>query len=181
MVSDIEILRKMLKTEVTVLPNEKEAIILEEADYSVIINNWSICEEFIVIKADAFELPRNFFNNANDQFKRADFIIIAETAKNKVIICIEMKATSDHENKIIAQLKGAQCLVEYCRALGKAFWHSRDFLAGYNYHFVSMGHIKNGAKPKYTPAEIKFHNPKMMLKIIGERRIAFNKLLSQLV
>ncbi|MEN9848654.1 MAG: hypothetical protein RL368_1394 [Pseudomonadota bacterium] len=185
MATDIEILRQMIRTENIIKPTEKNGkieLILAEADYSVTVNGLSICDEFLVIKADKFDLSTSFFENRNEQFKRADFIIVAELNNRKVIICLEMKAKKDHENKILAQLKGAQCLVEYCKALGKAFWNNKSFLTECTYHFVSIGHIKNSVKPNYTHADITHthHEPKNLLKIAGARRIAFNQLLSQL-
>ena len=45
------------------------------------------------------------------------------------------------EKEIIQQLKGAQCFVEYCQAIGKSFWEKQDFLDDYKYRFVSIKNI----------------------------------------
>jgi len=94
-------------------------------------------ENVIVIKADQFKAPDTIFRGDHGECKRADFVIIADTRKKKIILCIELKAKSGgHNHEILQQLQGAKCFVEYCKEIGKSFWKQPQFLADYEYRFV---------------------------------------------
>jgi len=128
--SDIAILKEMFKKSATV-PLSKDPYnkrkrhveLREEGDtpYSVTINGMPGDDEVIIIKADAFKSPDTIFNGSMGECKRADFVIIAQTSSRRVILCIELKANKDAENKIIQQLTGAKCFVTYCKEIGKEF------------------------------------------------------------
>lgn len=71
-------------------------------------------------------------------------IQVTNTDKRNWIICIEMKkGKGDSEEEIICQLKGTQCFIAYCRAIGQAFWQQSEFLRpeAYEYRFVSIRNI----------------------------------------
>jgi hypothetical protein len=77
-------------------------------------------------------------------------IIIADTGKKKVILCIEMKAGKGGEMKdIIAQLQGVKCFVAYCREIGKSFWHHPNFLEDYNLRFISIKNITQQTNTRF--------------------------------
>jgi len=146
--SDIAILKQMIKDTATVPLFSKQSenkVILSEpppANYFITIDGMPDEENVIVIKADAFKSPDTIFRGEHGERKRADFVIIADTGKKKVILCIELKASkggSTHE--IFQQLEGAKCFAEYCREIGKAFWNQPKFLDGYDYRFVSIKNI----------------------------------------
>jgi len=152
--SDIAILREMInETAVISLEddpqrydkkNPKKQVTLTEPgppSYSVTICNMP--DNAIVIKADAFPALKMVFANSKGKCKRADFVIVADTDEKKVIVCIEMKAqaTTSTMKKIIQQLKGAQCFVAYCQAIGKVFWGQKNFLDSYVYRFISFRNI----------------------------------------
>ncbi len=68
------------------------------------------------------------------------------------------------EKEIIQQLKGAQCFVEYCQAIGKSFWEKQDFLDDYKYRFVSIKNIKISKKQTRSKFQDDIHDtPENML------------------
>jgi hypothetical protein len=105
--SDIAILKEMIKDTATVplvTDRNKKKVILEEKDektpddkkanYTVDIVGLPDDSDVIVIKVDAcFQPPHSIFNvETNNMCKRSDFVVIADTGTDKVIVCIEMKA-----------------------------------------------------------------------------------------
>ncbi|MEW5856147.1 MAG: hypothetical protein AB1861_01975 [Cyanobacteriota bacterium] len=183
--SDIAILKEMIEDTATVpleKRNSKKQVTLTEpppANYSVIISGMPDEDEVIIIKADAFSSPNAVFKGNHGECKRADFVIIADTDKKKVILCIEMKAgKGGTEAEIIQQLKGAQCFVAYCREIGQSFWNQLNFLKGYEYRFVSIKEISIPKKPTRNSAKIHTHDrPDRMLKITSPHHLMFNHLL----
>ncbi len=181
--SDIAILKEMIKETATVALEKddynKKIVILREpppANYSVTIHEMPNDDEVIIIKADTFSSPDKVFQGKKDECKRADFVIIANTDKKKVILCIEMKAGKADNTIIIQQLKGAQCFVAYCREIGQVFWNNRNFLKGYKYRFISIKDIRVPKKPSRTNTAI--HDcPERMLKISSPKHIKFNHLI----
>jgi hypothetical protein len=197
--SDIAILKEMIKETATVplegKDNKKQVILKEtptvqsegnnnkkkvgkkEKDYSVTIHGMPNDDEVIIIKADTFSPPDKVFQGKKDECKRADFVIIANTETQKVIVCIEIKAgKGDSEKHIIQQLKGAQCFVAYCREIGQLFWNNRNFLKDYKYRFISIRDISVPKKPSRTKTAI-HDRPERMLKITSPDYLEFNHLI----
>lgn len=183
--SDIAILKEMIHENATVpLENDrdgKKKVILREeppANYSVTIRGMPNDDEVIIIKADFFSSPNAVFKGEHGECKRADFVIIADTDKKKVILCIEMKGGKGGlEKDIIQQLKGSQCFVAYCREIGQSFWNQQDFLKGYQYRFVSIREISISKKPTRTSSTNRIHDhPARMLKITSPHYLRFDQL-----
>lgn len=180
--SDLEILSAMIKdtAKVSLVANHgRKQVKLEEPQcpgYSVTINGMP--DNAIVIKVDTFKSPDSVFNCSHGECKRADFVIIADGGNNKkVIIYIEMKATKGLEREIVQQLRGAQCFVAYCRAIGQSFWASQKFLDGYKYRFVSIKNISLPKKRSCIDPSTHIHDrPDKMMKISSPRRLEFNRL-----
>lgn len=179
--SDLDILLQMIK-DAAKLPlensNGKNQVTLTESqqpELSVTIHG--IPENAIVIKADAFKSPDAVFNGSQGECKRADFVIVADSGKSKVILCIEMKATKDSGKEVIQQLIGARCFIAYCKEIGKAFWQRQSFLDGYVYRFVSIGHISIAKHKTRISRQSEIHDrPDRMLKIDWPHHIQFNLL-----
>jgi hypothetical protein len=189
--SDIAILKEMISEEITLSLIEREekthtkySVILTETqdNYSVTIDGMPNPDEVIIIQADKFKAAREVFNGSKGECKRADFVIIADTSTEKIVLCIEMKKNKDNSKNIVQQLYGAQCFIAYCQEIGKAFWHQYKFLDAYQYRFVSIGRIplpKTKTRPglRYkTPAKI-HDSPEQMLIIIGQNYLQFNHLI----
>ena len=109
-----------------------------------------------ILKADYGRCEATF-NKAKGARRRADYIIITDDGQSKRILYIELKKSNNQkknknaskESKIYAykevmqevseQLKGAKCLIEYCRAIGNVFWEDEGggkFLQQYNEHYI---------------------------------------------
>jgi len=185
--SDITVFKQMIKVTATVqLENYqgKKNVILKEpppADYSVTIHGMPDDDQTIVIKADAFTAPKKIFANIKHECKRADFIIVVDTDRRKVIIYIEMKAGGGgSETEIIQQLKGAQCFVAYCREIGQSFWNHQNFLKDYVHRFVSIRNISIPKRPTRPSSRTDIHDhPDRMLKITSHKGLQFNHLVGK--
>jgi len=184
--SDIAILKEMIKESATVpleyCENKKQVILKEPppADYSVTIDGMPDDAQVIVIKADAFLAPRNIFNGSKGECKRADFVIIAiaDTPPEKFIFCIEMKKNKDEKTKIIQQLTGAKCFIEYCKEIGKSFWNRQNFLDGYQYRFISIGQIRTPkGSTRLNCLTETYDRPDRMLKITNTKKLQFDHLI----
>jgi hypothetical protein len=159
--SDIEILKEMIRNLAIVpliIDKPKNKVILSEpppANYSVTINGIPDQNNVIVIKTDAFKSPDTIFQGSHGECKRADFVIIANTEKKKVILCIELKAGKGGQtHEILQQLEGAKCFAEYCKEIGKSFWNQPKFLNGYEYRFVSIKKVTSTRKSSITESGI---------------------------
>ncbi len=183
--SDVNILNEMIKdtakVKVSVDNYGKNKVTLREAkgsahaEYAVTI--FGIPDEAVVIKADAFEPPKSVFNDSKGECKRADFVIVADMGKEKVIICIEMKAGAGKNQEIIQQLKGAHCFMAYCQKIGQSFWNEPNFLHDYAYRFVSIRNISIPKKQTRFNKKTELHDcPDKMLKVSSQSRFQFNHL-----
>ncbi|MCO6433798.1 hypothetical protein [Nitrosomonas nitrosa] len=178
--SDIEILNQLIKDSAKVqlnLTNGKNQLKLEDLQSNTSIAISGVPDDTVVIKADIFRSPDSIFNGTKGECKRADFIVVADDGKKKVIICIEMKACRDSEKEIIQQLMGARCFINYCKEIGKEFWNQKNFLDGYAYRFVSINHISIPKNKTRIDRNSELHDrPDRMLKISSPHRLEFNHL-----
>ena len=177
--SDIAILKEMIRdcaiVELEYKKEYKRDIYLlklteNQDNYSFVISGMPEPDRVIVIKLDEFFDVRKIFTGNKGECKRADFIIIANTNSEKVILCLEMKKSRDDNSSIIKQLKGAKCFVSYCREIGREFWKQPDdFLQDYQYRFVSIKNISisktTTSSPKFSQKSEIHDQPEKMLKI----------------
>lgn len=190
--SDFDILRDLIRDAVLASVEceyEKKTIVLEEpgdqqqSAYSLKIRN--VPDAFIAFKVDAFPAPKKIFRNDKGECKRADFVIIASDDKVNWIVHIEMKGGNiGLKKEIVQQLRGARCLVAYCRAIGREFWQEPNFLAEKNYQqrFVSVKNIQMPKQPtRLGPKSGQHDTPENMLKLNGvaNGRLQFNKLVGK--
>jgi hypothetical protein len=182
--SDIEILKALLQESARVALEtsayDKTQVKLEEAEanYSITIHQMPEEDEVVIFKPDILPPPTALFTNSKGEWKRSDFVIVANTQRQKVIICIELKGgKGGSETEIKQQLMGARCLVAYCRAIGREFWQRPDFLEGYGYRFVSIREIKLNKKPTRTKAKSGLHDGvDRLLKITSPSHLTFKGL-----
>lgn len=194
MLSDIDILKKMINKQATVQLKEQQdgkrikySVTLTEPQhsYSVTIDRMPNDDKVIVIDVDTyFPAPSKIFTAEKGQCKRADFVIVTNTGTEKIILCLEIKKKKDSNSTIIQQLTGAQCFVAYCKEIGKAFWHKHNFLDAYQYRFVSIGHISiakkktQGKSSNKNPDSNDIHDcPNRMLKISYSGSLLFDRLI----
>lgn len=179
--SDIAILKEMIRdfSVVTLVPSQtrNKVILIEpqQPNSSVTIDGMPDEKNVIVIKADDFKSPETIFRGDHGECKRADFVIIADTGKKKVILCIELKTGQWGKTKeILQQLEGARCFAEYCREIGKLFWNQPKFLTDYEYRFVS---IKNFSVKKQRSIIESDSNSKTKLLVRNGSYFQFNDLI----
>ena len=172
---DFDILQDLIQNDALVLAKDeynKKIIVLKESgnqqpEYSLKIRN--VPDDIIAFKADAFPPPNNIFKNSKGECKQADYVVIASDDRANWIVHIEMKSgKGDSEKEVEQQLRGAQCLVAYCRAIGQEFWQEQDFLEKKNYQqrFISIKNI--GVAKRETliePKSGRHDMPERMLKI----------------
>mgnify|MGYP007058257523 FL=1 len=178
--SDMEILSELI-LESALIPHENEygkpVIKLQEAgvkgSVSCIRN---IPSDSIVIKADEFPAPKTFFKGDKGECKRADFIIISE--EKKVILYVELKAGAKDASHIVKQLKGASCVISYCKEIGKQFWSEARFLDGYAHRYIGMVNLSISKKPSRHKSAPLHDSPESFLKISSPRNLQFNQLAS---
>lgn len=181
--SDIAILKEMIRDcAIVELEYKKEykrdsyllKLIENQDNYSFVVNGMPKPDEVIVINLDEFFDVRKIFTGSKGECKRADFIIIANTPTEKVILCLEMKKGKDSNTSITKQLKGAKCFVSYCREIGRLFWNQPDFLQDYQYRFVSIKNIsisKTNTSSGKSSQKSEIHDqPEKMLKISAQAK-----------
>ena len=193
MMPDFEILQELFRDEALASiecdVHGKRVVILKEpgnqgqSAYSLKIRK--VPDDIVAFKADAFPSPKNIFKNSKGECKRADFVIIASAAKVNWIIYIEMKRGNTGSGKEIKQqLRGAQCLVAYCRAIGQEFWQKPNFLKkNYKQRFISIKNIGISKRPIWLWPKSGLHDtPENMLKISAPSKgqLYFNKLVGKL-
>lgn len=170
----MDILRALIKKEALVEVEynySRPALVLEEADseppYNIKVIG--IPNDTIAFKADIFPSPKAIFKGDKGECKRADFILITRTSKANWIVYIEMKRGGSRSAKeITQQLKGAKCLLDYCRAIGRTFWRKPIFLEekDYQQRFVSIKNVSMNKRPTRMPPQSGLHDsPEKMLKI----------------
>ena len=174
--SDFEILQDMIRDEIRALVEyeySKKTIVLQEpgnrrrTEYSLKIRN--LPDEIIAFKADAFPPATGIFRNSRGECKRADFVLFASDDRTNWIVYIEMKSgNTGLASAIEQQLRGAQCLVAYCCAIGREFWKEPRFLKKTNYQqrFVSVKNIGIDKRPtRILPPSGRHDAPERLLKI----------------
>ena len=171
--NDIEILREMLVPDIQIPLQQgrgRPSVELIDAQAGTTVAIKGIPHDAIVIRAEDFEAPLAVFNGSKGERKRADFVIVSINENGKWIICIETQR-GDYKKpaEVVAQLKGAQCFISYCKCIGKSFWKVEEFLDGYQYRFVSIANIEGRAKKqKILPLPGKLHDsPEEFLKARG--------------
>ena len=189
MMADLDILRDLIKANaLAMIENHygKKVLILKEAraqpEYSIQVRN--VPNDIIAIDMDKFPRTDGILRNSKGECKRADFIILAHTAKAKWLIYLEMKSGHGRSNtEIVQQLMGAKCFVAYCRAVGRLFWNQPKFLEANSYRqrFISIKNISVNKKPTRLPKSVTHDSPDKMLKISapGNNRVQFNLLVGR--
>lgn len=165
-----ELISKMAQAQVRE-QNGRKGMILEErrvgqqAGYTVYLRE--VPDDTIAIKADQFPPPTGIFGNSRGECKRADYVLVAQTETINWIVYIEMKAgRSGSREEVVQQLKGAECLLAYFRAVGRKFWPNPTFLheARYRQRFVVINKVKGEKRPTRLEPPSKVHDrPENML------------------
>ena len=175
--SDINILQDLIRDEAlasieTNSYGKKEIVLVENGHRdqpAYLLRILNVPDNVIAFKTDLFPAPNTIFKNAKGECKRSDYVIIASDDTNNWIVYIEMERRSTKsKTEVEQQLRGAFCLVKYCRAIGQEFWRMPNFLNQESYQelFVSVKDIaikKRTTSFRSTPGD---HDaPERMLRI----------------
>ena len=183
--NDIEILEEMLNSRSRVpLQHDGSWFFVEledrQANTNVKIKN--IPHNSIVVRADTFEFRHPVFAGSKDEGKRADFVIVSNENTKKWMICIEIKRGNIQQSEVTAQLRGARCIMDYCKSIGREFWAARKFLSGYEYRFVGIARLNIPNQPTRANtssgnSKRQLHSrPDAFLPILGRQSLYFNEL-----
>lgn len=176
--SAVYLLQEIISEDAVIpLNQDKKSVDLSENETTFTIGN--LPADSIAIKADEFPAPESFFKGTKGENKRADFIIISETSTGKWVVYIEMKEEAKHPNKkIIQQLKGAQCVIAYCRSVAEKFHGKTKFLdeKQYESRFISIKSASVPKKPSIHPRAKVHDAPERMLRLNYQKRFQFNRL-----
>ncbi len=178
--ADFEILHEMIVPAAIVPVDSTKArrsVCLTEPENTSCITISGLPEKTMIIKTDSFRAPDTWFNGTKGERKRSDFIIIADNGRKKVILYIEMKSSTDPRKEIIQQLKGAQCVMAYCREVGRVFWERANFLGGYETRFICLKHVGLQKRPsKVEPPTARHDKADRMLELSCPSHLEFNQL-----
>ncbi|MBF0179069.1 MAG: hypothetical protein HQM03_03465 [Magnetococcales bacterium] len=170
--TDSDILIDMFHSEIITTTNNSKIKLIEKNSYEITINNTP--SDAIAIKTDSFPAPDKYFQNTKGECKRADFIIISET--KKIILYIELKGNKEENNHIIKQLKGALCVVAYCKEIGRQFWDKQDFLDEYKNSFIGITELSINKKTSTAKRNGLHDSPQDFLKISSPHHLMFGML-----
>lgn len=184
MMDDFEILRALFEEKVLASVEGNRLILEERGDQSYKLHITRIPEDVIAFKADMFpSLKEKIFRDTKYECRRADYVIIARRENRRWIVYVEMKVGRGKQRVIEDQLRGAKCLVAYCREIGQQFWNRelgrRRFLERYDERFVSVHYIGIAKRPTRRPTRWKVHDdPEHMLRLFAPRgQLRFEELL----
>ncbi len=183
--NDIDILQEMLKNTVRV-PLQTEgnqfSVELKDKQSQTTVEITDLPHNSVVINTEAFEPKKVIFNGLKDERRRADFAIVSNENTKKWIICIEIKSSNLDKNKVISQLRGAKCVIDYYKSVGREFWAANNFLEDYEYRFVGIAGIteKKSTIPMGSANQIhtQLHDsPDTFLPIFEQKRLYFKQLI----
>jgi hypothetical protein len=134
-------------------------------------------EGTLAIKIDKFSSPDKLFSGTNGECKRADFALIADNGKKKRILIIELKRGNDPRSQIERQLKGAACVIEYCKEIARTFYKFDNPLSGFEIRYISFGHTSIAKRKTRVGSDSNVHDrPDRMMKISSPNHVHFNHL-----
>lgn len=183
--NDIEILKEMLNCNIRVPLQQQTGSLpsVELIDKCTTVEIKGLPHDSIVIKAEDFKDPPTVFQGSKGEGRRADFVIVSNDGIKKWIVCIEVKrGRRIRRNRVIAQLRGARCIMDYCKSIGREFWSAKGFLKGYEYRFVGIARLNIQIQPTRSgasggPSRRNLHNrPEAFLRILGRQSLYFNEL-----
>ena len=167
---DFEILRDLLREDALApvfrTPTSGNRIALtEEGDQEYTLNVTGAPDGTIAFRTDRFPPPKRVFRNKRQECKRADYVVIASGKRNVWVVYIEMKRRKGARRDIERQLRGAKCVVSYCRAIVREFWCDCSFLSGRHERFVTVGYISVNKNRTRKRKGFVHDNPNAMLKL----------------
>ena len=122
----IDNLRRILNpSSITKVSNQGVAI-LKENDPSnpYEIELKGLPTDSLLVKIDKFKEKTDFLNGSSGIARRADFALVNDDA----LVFIELKSGKIQRTVVERQLRGAQCVMDYCASIGNRFFNDPNFL-----------------------------------------------------
>lgn len=135
----------------------------------------------ILIKLDNYQGQSALFNGSHNECKCADYCLITISPINGTkIVYIELKRGNSRK-KVISQLKGTKCLIEYFKAIVNEFLGDSDFLKNFQEHYVCISSINSNMNKRPTVSKTVDNSmPDKYLLIEGSTQIHFNRCIQKL-
>lgn len=170
-----ELVKDIARVELEEAGRQKRVVLSEPQAPDSITTISHLPDDSIVVKVDAFTSPDQVFKGFKGECRRADYVIVSPS--KKTVVYIEMKKTKDSWASIVQQLKGAECFLKYCQAVGKSFWQADSFLEQYQHRFVSLCHTSLSKRStRIRPLEKLHDRPENALRIDWPKILYFNQL-----
>lgn len=181
---DFDILYALFRKDALASIESNRITLEEQNNHSYKLKISRIPDDIIAFKADKFPPPIHIFRNDKSECKRADYVIIARRntpIDPRLIVYVELKKGSTGDGPSIkSQLRGARCLVAYCRAIVREFWKEAQFMNDYTERFVSV-RIESKEYPTRPPRGQRGRHdaPERMLRLVAPEggTLQFDKLL----
>lgn len=179
---DFELLRALFKTDALASVQDDRIILEERSKQPYTLKITGAPYDTIAFKADMFPDPGSIFRNGNHECRRADYVIVSRRGNSKWIVYVEMKRRRGNPREVEDQLRGAKCVVAYCREIGQQFWNPqlgrRRFLERYAERFVSVRGIGINERPIRSRPRVVHDSPARTLWLSAPKGVLqFNKLL----
>ena len=152
MPSCIDNLRRILhQSSITEVSGQGVAILKEtDPSNSYKIELKGLPPDSLIVKIERFKEKRYFLNGRHGIARRADFAIVNDDA----LVFIELKSGKFQRTVVKRQLRGAQCVMDYCASIGNRFFNDPNFLnpAINNPHLVLL-HTRRSMNKRRSIAE----------------------------
>ena len=105
-----------------------------ESDYDFTVYNPP--NDAIIIKCDKFPTTGNvFFKGKNKESKRADYVLVSESEKVLMFFELKRSKSSSSAKNVVAQLKGAKCIMDYCESISSSFLNENRIFLGFEHKY----------------------------------------------
>ena len=111
----------------------------DKSPYDFLLRN--LPDDALVVKCDKFpNLGQTFFKEDNNECQRADYFVISES--ENVIMFFELQKTNKSKttSHAIAQLKGAECVMEYVGVIVDSFLNYKGKFDTFDRRFYILQH-----------------------------------------
>ncbi len=168
--NDFTLLKELLNKDALVPIQDRQAKLKEkgrDGKSSYVVDLEDLPDDTLILISERFPQPNKVFDctKKNGICKRADYVVVNE----KEMIFIELKRYKGDNDNIKNQLRGAQCVMDYCVAIGERFFDCPEFMekAVENPHFVCIMNIGQ-KQPSILTAQSPNNTPETMLELTGE-------------
>lgn len=158
--------------------NGKKVRLVESKATDSFIEIHCVPSDTFVLDLDSALNTEKLFQGKSGECKRADYIVISESAKR--ILFIEMKRSTSQANDIALQLRGALCAFEYLQIVAREFFQESDFLSQCEKRFIAVLNTHGRKRKTEVSHSIKnssqYSVPDGFLRISGMQVLQFRYL-----